>query len=494
MRPPGGSETLKRFAAWRIASSLLFLLVLRGVGAQEPAPAGGAEALPQPEELVSMDVRNADLQDLLKRLAHTARLNLVVGPEVSGRVTVVLRDVPWEDVLRSILAVNAYGFVREGEILRIDTLQNLGTRTRTEVFELRYLAASDVRTLLEGLVSAQGKVQVFAPEGRPAFTYGGATERRGVETTRAGLSRVLTVTDVPERLDVIRSTLARLDVQPRQIRIEARLVETTLDFDRTLGIDWNVQAGASGAQRPTSWPFRAGQPTLSDFTLENFPSTGGTFTFGTLNATQMSAVLKLVETDDRAQTISSPQIDTVDNLEASILIGERFPIVTTNVNALTGLQTTELAGFENIGIQLLVIPRIVGDERISLIVHPAASELGELVGDLYPRVLTTEADTQVLLRDGETIVIGGLYRNREVRNTSRLPGLGRIPVLGAPFRNVKIQREPKSLLIFVTARIVPERGAVEDWVMGPPSGVGLDRLEIPSGSETRVFLPGEGAR
>jgi len=212
--------------------------------------------------------------------------------------------------------------------------------------------------------------------------------------------------------------------------------------------------------RPTNLPFG---PHGGRFFPGPVPTpTDSNFLFGTLDATQLTAALQLIEQTTEAEVISEPNITTLDSIEASILIGQKFPVTTETVDPQTAVRTVSLDYYEDIGIQLNVVPTVSGPEdKVHLIIHPAVSTVAELIENRYPVIQTREADTQVLLASGETVVIGGLIESDVAETVRRIPWISRIPLLGRLFTFTDESEITTELILLVTPRVVQGAGEME---------------------------------
>jgi type II secretory pathway component GspD/PulD (secretin) len=360
----------------------------------------------------------------------------------------------------------------------------------TKAFRLTYLAAGDVRKFLEPVLSPRGKISAFAEQGRTRVGFG--TRVWAAETQR---SQVIAVRDNQAIIDAVEKILQGLDQRPQQVMIDVKIVEVLLNRDYELGINWNVDLRASGAAMPHTFPFPSAE--AGPFTVpgvEEFPGVddgafrgipGGpasAFTFGIMDATNLRATLRALERTGDITVLSSPRIATQDNQEASILIGEHFPILQETIQPLgggTSIRTITLDHYEAIGIHLIVIPQILPDDTVKMIIHPSVSQEGApisasrgvlddadedsraarqftslITGGTFPRISTREAHTQVMVKDGETVVIGGLLEDRDRTTIRKVPILGDIPLIKRLFRHRTETTSKVELLIFATPRIV----------------------------------------
>lgn len=288
-------------------------------------------------------------------------------------------------------------------------------------------------------------------------------------------SHTLVVVDRPEQLARIERVVRKLDEKPPQVVIEARFVEISLDKNQRVGIDWNAVARLSGAAVPTTAPF--GSSSLGGFgpvldgtagsgifppapATVSVPGQPGLFTFGTLDFSAFTAVLEMIQRDTDVELVSNPRVVVGDRHTATILVGERYPILSANVSEF-GTVTEQLDRYEPIGVQLSVTPSVVGDE-VDLLVRPSTSTLGADVsgstGLSVARINSRQIDTQVRVRDGQTVVIGGLITSREAEIVSQVPLLGRVPLLGGLFRSTEQSTERVDLTVFLTVNVLGQHG------------------------------------
>lgn len=482
--------------------------------ASEAAQAQPA-AVPTPSGLISLDFKEADIHTVLRAISIKSGVNIVAGKEVTGTVTVTLKEVPWEKALEVILKTYGLVYEREANIIRVTTVEKLAQEPLTsEVYRLDYAKAKEVGEAVQKVVSERGSLQ--------------SDDR----------TNVLVVTDIPTNLYKISQVIKRLDKQTPQVLVEARVVETILGDTEKLGIDWTVKVAAAGAARPTTFPFsKIGTQPLGKSSQNFFPSgdpastspafppqpsgspTGAigvpafplapstlsatalrnTFTFGILDFSQFQAVLEMLESRSKTKTLSNPRITTLNNEEANILVGEEFNVPQFQVNSTTG--RLEVTGYKprQLGVRLLVTPHVNEADEIVVDLHPEVSSfLGTQLltsGDpstpqiFAPRFSTREADTQILVRDGQTIVIGGLVKEELTDTTRKVPFLGDVPGMGLAFQKREKTLTRTDLLIFVTIRLIEGREAV-GAPFGPLQTSGPDSAsQAPSAVQVPAVVP-----
>lgn len=453
---------------------------------------------------LTMTFKDADLLTVLELLARKGGVNIVVGKEVTGTVTVKLVDVPWESALRAILKINNLGYQREGNIIMIMSQEKLASQSKieselsqvqpviTEIFHLKNLDANDAKNALSPQLSSRGKISVVAIKGQRGWVFGtetGMEKRARAKTEMESKAKILIVSDIPPVIERIKEIIKAIDVAPKQIMIEAKILEVNHDRLKDLGLDWGTgTAGAEGTtlsfveidrDKSTSPPRLlseiAGKQLGSQVEPSSFEpkaTIGGTYPFDSgltlaykkLTGFQFEAILHALSEDVSANLLSSPRIMTLDNQEATILVGTKYPILSTNVSGeTTTTVTSTLDYFQEVGIQLNVVPQIVSEDYINMIIHPAVTSIASYVeaksstGQTlasYPVITTREAETQILIKNGETIAIGGLLK--DVKKDSRIgvPLLKDIPLFGLLFQRKTTDVEKIDLLIFIRAFIV----------------------------------------
>lgn len=395
--------------------------------------------------MVSLDFRDADIKNVLKVLAYKSGVNIIAGPEVVGVVNIQLKDVPWQRALDVILATYGYGYERKENIITVTTIENLKKRREdaqilaeqepltTRPFVLSFSKAQDVIGSIEKMVTERGSINF---------------------DTR---TNTLIVRDTQTNIDVISEVIDRLDTITPQILIEAKIVKTVLDDDETLGIDWGTTLAASGASRDVTWPF-----VLTSSNQRYLPGTMDvadlTYTAGKLNASGLSATLKMLSTRVDTEVLSNPTIVTTDNKTAKIVVGQEYPIPSYTYNEDSGDLQVDGFTWREIGVVFEVTPHVNGTDYITLDVKPEVSATADtgatFNNDTIPIIVTEEAETSVMIRDGETLMIAGLISNTNAKTVKKVPFLGDIPFLGKIFQQ-KIDGEEKTeLVIFITPRII----------------------------------------
>ncbi len=448
---------------WLIFTSFAFCQDERQAQAENPAandtsnPDTAKELETSPGN-VTMDFKDADINNVLRILSYKSGMNIVAGKDVTGLVTIRLNNVPWEKAMDVILRTYGYTYEREGNIIRVTTSANLENEELiTEVFSLNYAVAKDVPGAIQEMLSSRGKVKF---------------------DERANL---VIVTDIATNIYKIKQVVEKLDKRTQQVNIEAKIIETSLDKDDKLGINWTTQVTASMASRPTTFPFKrnasGGQYFPAGDTSGSATSTVGkinaantpafplalpaNFSFGTLDFSSFQAVLEILISKTKTKVISNPRITTLDNKEAKITVATTYNIPTYERNSSTG--NYEITGYQEkeLGIILSVTPQINPEGYIVVKLDPEVSAFSQW--DTFttsggtiqaPRYTVRKASTQVMVKDGDTIVIGGLIKENEIDTVIKVPILGDIPILSLLFKKKEKAVETTDLLFFITVNLI----------------------------------------
>ncbi|MBI4376082.1 MAG: type IV pilus secretin PilQ [Elusimicrobia bacterium] len=428
-----------------------------------------------PRDIISVDFENTDIRDVVKFLATKAKVNIIYGADVSGNLTLQLSDVPFNEAFRTILTLMGLSTTQVGEnILRILTPSALSkaqtaAATATKVIPLNYAKAADLLAAINAVRLAEGRVGTTVADSK---------------------TNSLVITESLEGLAATERLISQLDVRPEQVLIEVKLVEVGLNNSLHYGIQWDHFQFDTGRAFDSKRGYNtigttikglepaAGQDfvSLSDLRQNvlqlDIPSLGaggrgtgvqlpastvfGALTLGRItNNYILNATLTAAAAEGKVKVLSDPKVATLNNQPANINVTTQFPYVTSNV-ASTGVQT-QTVNYVTTGIQLQVTPTINADGRITLdlspkVSQPSASATASITG--APTVDSREAKTTVLVKDGETIVIGGLINDSASTQIAKVPLLGDIPIIGYLFRKKSVVRTRAELLIFVTPKIL----------------------------------------
>lgn len=405
---------------------------------------------------ISLDFQQADISNVLRLIAEVSGFNMVVGEGVKSKVTMKLVSVPWDQALDMILKMNGLGKIRQGNILWIDSLANIAKQQNEEaqakdakikaeelvdrVFYIRNLQVMELMTSLRQYLSPRGLMQMSPG------------------------SNALIVRDTESKVAVMKQLVDGLDLEVPQVQIEARIVQADTTYSRSLGVQWGIQnvnqlagTGVANFKSGVVGPFGN---QASSF-LVNLPATVGGlvstpgvgFTIGKTDGALLDVRLSAGELLGLTKVIASPKVTTLDKREAKISQGESIPFQTTS---LQGTQTT----FVDANLELNVTPQITSRDPkevgklIMMKVRATKNSVGARSNPAGPSIDRKEATTQINVRDGETMVIGGVFIDTQNNSVAGIPYLSRVPVLGWLFKQKTEAVAKQELLIFLTPTIV----------------------------------------
>jgi type IV pilus assembly protein PilQ len=401
-------------------------------------------------EPMTMSLRDADIKDVLRSFAQISGLNIVVQPQVSGTVTVELTNVPWDQALDQILKINGLDYQLEGNIMRVAPRQLL-QREAQQKAELEAAKALSIplQTIMRRVSYAA------ANEIAGILRGGGAT---GIMSQRGSVivdprTNTLIIKELPSHIDTVIAVIENLDIPEPQVMIEARIIETTKRFSSTLGIRWGFSAIVD--------------PALGNTTDLQFPNqgtvdggvnllTGGSNALlnvslgNVLNSFTLDATLQAAENEGLINILSAPKITTLNNERASIQSGLQIPIQTVANNTVS-------VQFVNATLRLDVTPHVTAEGTVLMDIDIQKREpqlAFAVVGASNAPIATKDASTRVIVRDGGTTVIGGIYKVTSDQGEDRVPGLSNIPILKHLFKNKRRNDENEELLIFITPRVI----------------------------------------
>ncbi|MBI4881091.1 MAG: hypothetical protein HY812_15755 [Planctomycetes bacterium] len=442
------------------------LLLLSGALAAPGLPQEGSL---DAAERVTTSLDDAELADVLKSFALQYRLNIVAGAGVSGKVTMNLFDVPVEEALAAILSASGYSLRQSGEFYIVEPLpakkEEAAQREPLEVavIWLDYLTAAEGLKLIEPLKSNDG-----------VFTAGTASEQ-GIPSnpTDAGgnspaAGEVLVLKDLPAVLAQARTVLAELDRRPRQVLVEATLLEVKLDDETKFGIDLNTLSGLnfadlSGTSNLNSLALSPANPAQVDSGFTSASTHGFASDANSdglhigLVAGNVALFIEALEKVTDTTILANPRVLAVDRQPAEIIIGAKLGYLTTTTTETATVQEVE---FLDTGTQLRFRPYIAGDGFVRLEIHPENSTGVVDPASGLPSETTTEVTTNVLIRDGNTIAIGGLIGEQVESVIKQVPLLGSIPYLGVLFRQTSEKIARREVIVLLTPHIVD--GGEED--------------------------------
>jgi type IV pilus assembly protein PilQ len=438
--------------------------------AQAPAPPVAAAAQQTPLQVpvesaqrqftgtpVSLDFDGTDLRAVLTALAKEGGINIWIDPRVQGTVTTTLTDVPWDEAFDIIASGNGLGYVQRGSVVRVVPLAVLAEEeaARRKVEEERALAG-ELRTYTKTLSYATAKAvatlvkdTVLSPRGQVQVD---------------DRTNTLIVTDLGDRLARTEDLISKLDVPQPQVEIEARIVQTSRDFARQIGVNWGINARAAtdlGNTTPLSFPNQGslsgrtggiqgpdGVGTAVDHAVTN-PSSAIGLALGSINgAINLDVALSALERSGKGRILSTPRVSTQNNIQAEIMQGVQIPIQTVANNTVT-------VTWKDAALILRVLPQITASNTVimKVEVENGSPDFARAIEN-NPPINTQRANTSVRVANGDTTVIGGIFLSTEQATQSRTPGLGKVPLLGWLFRRDEMTDESRELLIFITPRII----------------------------------------
>jgi type IV pilus assembly protein PilQ len=420
---------------------------------------------------IDLDLKDADIHNILRLLADVGHVNVVTADDVTGNVTIRMRNVPWDEALDVVLQAKGLGMVRAGNLIRVAPMAQLNKERELKLAQLKqelelspletrlipvsYATADELQARAKDLLSPRGSIAV--------------DERTNTLITR----------DVPGNIAHVEELVRALDLQTPQVLVEARIVEATSAYSRDIGIQWGgdvtfspATGNATGLGFPSSVGVTGGNydnntPTAGLTPFErtvpnpnfavNLPASTATDAGGALgislgsidNAINLNLRLSALESSGLVRIVSNPRVLTLDNREARINQGTLIPY--SQVSA-QGAQTT----FQEAKLQLLVKPHVTADGSVAMHVKLNRDEpdFNQTAANGAPTILKREAETDLLVMDGHTAVIGGIFTRNTGRNLDQVPFFGDIPILGVLFQRRRASDARGELVIFITPRIV----------------------------------------
>ena len=397
---------------------------------------------------ISLNLKDVDLKDFFRLIHEVSGLNIIVDPDVSGTVTIVLDDVPWDQALALVLNNNGLGDRLEGNVLRIAKVSTL-TREQEEDRKLA-IAKEDSAPLVTVFRQLNYAKAPTLAALLKTWSGGGALSPRGSVLVDER-SNTLVITDVGTHIPKIEAVINKLDRKAQQVSIQARIIRATSDFAR------NLSTALSFAQRNGSGSLVTGAATgnpvsgepLTPPSVTTSPATGfGVFVLSNLGRNYaINSAIAAAETHDQAKTISQPSIVTQNNVEGTVIQGTQIPIQTT-INNTISVQYVQAS------LQLKVTPQVTQDGNVFLTIDVENSTPGPALTLAGPTINTQSATTQVLVPNGGTVVFGGVTVHTKSNSATGVPLLDSIPILGHLFKSTTTQRNDQELLFFVTPRIL----------------------------------------
>ncbi|MFW6066500.1 MAG: secretin N-terminal domain-containing protein, partial [Planctomycetota bacterium] len=436
----------------------------------------------------NINARSTDLRGMLQMLSAQGRRNIVATKEVQGEVTADLYDVTFTEALEAILRATGFVYRQEGKFIYVYTprqLEEIKTAQRkmaTKTFRLSYITASDASELIKPALSSDGSISTTPEAGAGVGSAG--NDAGGVDYATADM---LIVRDYEDCLEDVEKIISEVDVKPEQVLIEATLMRASLDENNHLGVDFNTLAGID-FETLDSTSDGVTDVATGELTSGNFPDNrvfgtmrtdfnsavpSGGFSFGIL-ANEIGFFIRALESITDVTILANPKLLVVNKQRGQVMVGNRDGYLTTTVTETVATETVE---FLETGTRLIVRPYIAKDGYIRMEIHPedSSGSVQQIGSSVLPSEITTEVTTNVLVRDGHTIVIGGLFRETQNASRGQVPGLGNVPYLGAAFRQTKDTTDREEIIIAITPHIVKQD---EAEAMGDEALANMERYRI----------------
>lgn len=414
-----------------------------------------------PKVPVTIECVDAEIQDVLQMLAVKSGVNIIYGPDVTGKVTISLKNVPFDKAFENILRISKLVYVPVGDnIIRVGTPEVIEQERRlqvvyTKIFPLNYAVADDVKSHLDRILQAEGRT-------------------KGMITVDKRTNSLI-VTESEEGLKYIEEWIKKLDTKPYQVSIEAQVIDISIDDLTELGVQWGVRSvektdgtqveyklsGVEGAGvtvkevESTAKEIQSAVVSLPT-SIDNPVFLFGKFT----DALAISARLAMLVTQGKAKVLSNPRVTTLNNKTATIIAGEKIPYksavtqTTTGGGVGVGQTVQETWDYITAGIQLTVTPTVSPDGWITLTVKPQVDIPQIAAPGVPPTVKSRQTEVTVMVRNNEPLVIGGLISDSDIEAIKKLPLLGDLPILGYLFKYKTTQKRRTELIILITPRIV----------------------------------------
>jgi type IV pilus assembly protein PilQ len=393
---------------------------------------------------ITLNLKDADIKDTLQRFSELTQLNIVLDPDVRGTVTVSLTDVPWDQALELILRINQLGYVIEGNVMRIASTAKLA---QEEQARLQFLRAQDQSRPLKTVLQ------------RCSYADAGAiaTIARKIMSPRGDIlvdtrTQTLIIKELPDYLPTVLDLIRNLDIPNLQVMIETRIVEATRTFSQSLGIVWGFNAVSDAAHGNTTGLVFPNNGSVTGLVAlpSGAPAVLNLAAGNVLDTFKLDASIHAAEARGLVKVISTPKVQTQTGEEASIQSGFQIPVQTTVNNTTTVL-------YINATLRLQVVPNITTEGTITMDVtvqkrEPAVG-INIAQGQNIP-LTTRDAKTRLMVRDGGTAVIGGIFKLTTNDAQNMIPGLWKIPLIGNLFRSRDINDTSDELMIFITPRII----------------------------------------
>lgn len=443
--------------------------------ATQPAdtkPARPPQVNVTPAGTVEIHVSDASLVEVLRMLSVQAQKNIIASKDVRGTVTANLYDVTVREAMDAILTSNGYTYREKGNFIYVYTLKEVQEmelsqrKTGTEVFRVHYVTAANALNMIKPVLSANGQAAITTPASGGLESGTGDTGKDNHAS-----EDMLVVSDFQENLDKVKTLLKQIDRRPQQILIEATIMRAALSGDNALGVDFTIMGGvdfagltAAGSNTGEALSGAIVNKSSAAGVVDKGYAGGQTgFTSGVptgglrvgLVTNNVAAFVSALESTTHAVVLANPKILALNKQKGEVIVGRKDGYMTTTFTQTTSVQTIE---FLDTGTRLVFRPFIGDDGFIRMEIHPEDSS-GGLNASNLPFKITTEVTSNIMIRDGHTILIGGLFRESSDTSRAQVPGLGNMPVLGNLFRNQRDRTTREEIIILLTPHIIKDDAA-----------------------------------
>ena len=398
-------------------------------------------------EKITLDLKDADIRNVIRMLSHKGNVNIVAGEEVKGTVSLLLQNVGWEQALKTILDVSGYAYEREGNLIKVMTAEKMKkikveqlaikeaikkeAELVTRIFSLNFASVCSLKKSVEKMLSSRGKIESDAR------------------------TNTLIVTDIQENIDKISEVTQRLDARTPQVLIEAAIIDVKITGQTKYGIDWNLTKTTGGTTELGAAANIKRGTAVTDGNFSQTLETGLQHVITGFNVGKwdITATLEWLRYNADVKILARPRLLVLDNQEANIEITESIPYlkITTNSDNVS----TSTVDFKEVGTYLTVKPHITNDGFVSMLVKPKHSfSVGEYGNE--PIIDCRSLETNLLTKDGRMVIVGGLRRNYTTVTVYKVPILGDIPLLGYLFKKNTTEKTRMELIILITPTIVTE--------------------------------------
>ena len=418
---------------------------------------------------VTMSVVDADVRDVLTGLATIGKVNVVIDDSVTGKISVNFKNIPFESALDTIIRSKGLSMHRTGNVIVFASLEKMEKGFGVvRVFPLKYARADHIKNVIVGGGKSDSEFLVENPGATSSNDAGTLKGTAGTATVssanKEGIKGLVLNTDAstnsliafgaPEQIEKVQQLLKELDVPYQQILLEAQVMALSKNASRQLGIDWTWSQFPMQNQSSSGSSSSSSSTTLNPFPIGIV--TGGD---GQIYKFGVNATLNALITSGDGKILARPNVTTFNGNRATIFVGDQLPIVTPNAST-SGGPVTYTTSYKNAGITLSYIPRINEEAKISASVFVEVSTPVAVVLDVGGQkttayqITTRSAQTNVRMKDGDTMVIGGLISSQEIKNLNKVPILGDLPFLGKLFQSVSKSKNETEVVIFLKAKIL----------------------------------------